>query len=141
MSEENVQVVRQALNTFIEVDEGLVDVDRLYEFFVPDGVFETRDLPESWGPSGELHGIDEFLDFRASWMESFDDWSYSAEKILDAGGSQVVATFKQRGKLRGSDDWVEMRYAIVYTVEEGMIMAARMYLNREEGLEAAGLSE
>jgi ketosteroid isomerase-like protein len=142
MSEENVEVVRQSLNRWIEVDEGRADVDSLYEFFAPDAAFETRDLPESVaGSSDVLHGIDEFLEYRATWIESFDDWSYQVEKILDAGGNRVVGTFHQRGKLRGSESWIDMDYAIVYTVEEGLITGARMYLNREEGLEAAGLSE
>jgi hypothetical protein len=39
MSQENVEIVRLALNRWIEVDEGLADVDALYEFFAPDGVF------------------------------------------------------------------------------------------------------
>jgi hypothetical protein len=36
MSEENVELVRQALNAWIEVDEGLAHTGRLYEFFAPD---------------------------------------------------------------------------------------------------------
>ena len=142
MSEENVELVRQSLNRWIEVDEGLADVDSLYEFFAPDVVFETRDLPETvGGGSGALHSIDEFLAVRATWIESFDDWSYSVEKLLDAGGNTVVGTFRQSGMLRGSHDWIDMRYAMVYTVQDGLITGGRMYLNREEGLAAAGLSE
>jgi ketosteroid isomerase-like protein len=141
MSEENVEVVRQTLNRWTEVDEGLADVDRLYEFFAPNALFETRDLPEAIAGGGELHGIDEFLEWRATWIELFDDWSYRPEEILDAGGNTVVGTFYQRGKLHGSESWIDMHYAIVYTVKEGLITGGRMYANREEGLRAAGLSE
>ena len=118
MSEENVEIVRQSLNRWIEVDEGLADVDSLYEFFAPEAVFESRDLPESVGRGSRAGQVDEFLAVRATWIESYDDWSYSVEKILDAGGDTVVGTFRQRGKLRGSDDWIDMRYAMVYRVEE-----------------------
>jgi ketosteroid isomerase-like protein len=141
MSEEKVEIVRQSLNAWIEVDEGLAHADRMYEYFAPDAVFETQDLPDFSGSGGELHSIDEFLEWRATWIALFDDWSYRPEKILDAGGDKVVGTFFQRGKLRGSDSWVDMHYAIVYTVEEGLITRGRMYLNREEGLKAAGLAE
>ena len=140
MSEENIEVVRQSLNRWVEVDEGLADVDSLYEFIAPEAVFESRDLPDSFGRGGQVD-LDGFLEIRATWIESYDDWSYSAEKILDAGGDTVVGTFRQRGKLRGTNDWIDMRYAIVYRLEEGMITGGRLYLNREEGLEAAGLSE
>ncbi len=140
MSEENVEIVHRSLNRWVEVDEGLADTDSLYEFFAPEAVFECRDLPDSFGRDGQVD-LDGFLEIRATWIESYDDWSYSAEKILDAGGDKVVGTFRQRGKLRGTDGWIDMRYAIVYAVEKGMITGGRLYLNREEGLEAAGLSE
>jgi hypothetical protein len=43
MSEENVAIVRQVLNLWIEVDEGLADLDRMYEFFAPDAVSAAPD--------------------------------------------------------------------------------------------------
>jgi ketosteroid isomerase-like protein len=126
MSQENVEIVRLALNRWIEVDEGLADVDALYEFFAPDGVFEAPDAPD-------LRSLDEFIEWRASWMALFDDWSYNAEKILDAGGNRVVATFRQRGKLAGTDSWMNMRYGVVYTVEKGSITRARLLRNPRRG--------
>jgi hypothetical protein len=48
----------------------------------------------------------------------------------------VVATFHQRGKPHGSDSWVEMDYAIVYTVEEGLITRGKVYATPKEALEA-----
>jgi ketosteroid isomerase-like protein len=139
VSEENVQLVRELLNTWIEVDEGLADPGRVSEFFAPDPTFDLGDFSEVAGRS-EIRGVDEFLKWRAAWIEPYDDWCYSAEKILDAGANGVVATFHQRGKPRGSDSWVEMRYGIGYTVEEGLIAGAKVYTTPEEALEAAELS-
>ena len=34
-----------------------------------------------------LHGADEFLEFRAAWMEPYDDFIYEPVKIIDAGGT------------------------------------------------------
>jgi hypothetical protein len=36
---------------------------------------------------------------------------------------------------------VEWRYAIVYTVEEGLMTRGRVYLTPDEALKAAGLSD
>jgi ketosteroid isomerase-like protein len=139
MSEENVELVRNWLALWIEVDEGLVDRQRPNEFVTEDGVltFSEGYLEDR----STLHGLDEFIEFRTAWMEPYDERSYEAEKILDAGDNGVVALFHQRGNLRDSDSWVEQDYGIIYTVEEGLISRGRIYAAPEEALEAAGLSE
>ncbi len=50
MSEQNVEIVRQTLNAFIEVDEGLADLDRMEEFFTPDAVLDMGNILEVAGP-------------------------------------------------------------------------------------------
>ena len=148
MSQENVEVVRDFLNTFLEVDEGLADPQQLTELAAPDATFdlgafsavversEARSAKRS-----EMRSLDDFLQFRAAWIEPYADWSYEAEKIVDAGANRVLVTLYQRGKPHGSESWVEMHYGIVYTVEEGLIRRAEFYATPEEALEAAGLSE
>jgi hypothetical protein len=140
MSRENVEVVRQFLATFIEVDEALVEPGRLHEFFVPDAPLDLSGIFELAGRR-ETRGVDEFLEWRNAWFAAYDDYIYSAEKILDAGANGVVVTFHQQGKPHGSDSWVEMDYAIVYVVEEGLITRGKVYGTHEEALEAAGLRE
>ncbi|HXF00426.1 MAG TPA: nuclear transport factor 2 family protein [Solirubrobacterales bacterium] len=140
MSQENVEVVRDSLNAWIEVDEGLADVQRLSEFLAPGATWDMGTY-SGWPGQREFRGMDEFLAFRAAWMEAYDDFSYEVKKILDAGGNRVAATFHQRGKPRGSDSWVEMYYGIVYTIEGGLIQRGQVYATPDEALEAAGLSE
>ena len=138
MSQENVELVRAALNAFAELDEGLVDPERVAKFFAQDVITTFSGFLEE---RTTLHGADEFLEFRAAWMEPYDDFSYEPVKIIDAGGTRVVATLHQRGKPHGSDSWVEMDYGLVYTVEEGLISRADFYATPEAALEAAGLHE
>jgi ketosteroid isomerase-like protein len=138
MSQENVELVRSFLNAFFEADEGLVDPQRLEEFAARDTVATFSGFMQE---ETTLRGVDEFLEFRAAWIEPYDDWSYEPEKILDAGANRVLVTLHQRGKPRGSDSWVEMHYGIVYTVEEGLIRRAEFYATPEKALEAAGLVE
>jgi ketosteroid isomerase-like protein len=137
MSQENVELARAALAAFVEVDEGLIEPQRLGEFFAPDAVATFSGFMEE----ETTLRVDEFLEFRAAWMEPYDDWSYEPEKILDAGGSRVVITLRQRGKPRGSDSWVEMHYGLVYTIEGGLITRGEFYATPEAALEAAGLRE
>jgi ketosteroid isomerase-like protein len=115
MSQENVELARATLAAFVEVDEGLVEPQRLEEFFAPDAVATFSGFMED----ETTLSVSEFLELRAAWMEPYDDWSYEPEKIIDAGGNRVVVTLCQRGKPRGSDSWVEMRYGLVYTSRAG----------------------
>jgi ketosteroid isomerase-like protein len=138
MSEENAELARAALAAFAEVDEGLVDSQRLEEFFARDVVTTFSGLMEE---ETTLRGFDGFLQWRAAWIEPYDDWNYEPKRIIDAEANRVVVTLHQRGKPRGSDSWVEMDYGLVYTVEEGLISRAEFYATPDEALEAAGLRE
>ncbi len=138
MSQENVELARAALAAFAELDEGLVGPERVAEFFVQDVITTFSGFLEE---RTTLHGADEFLEFRAAWMEPYDDFSYEPVNIVDAGANRVVATLHQRGKPHDSDSWVKMDYGLVYTVEEGLITRADFYATPEKALEAAGLRE
>jgi ketosteroid isomerase-like protein len=148
MSEENVEIVRDFLNTFVEVDEGLTDPERLTKLATPNATLDLGafsavvERGEKQSPiQSAVLGLEDFLKVRAAWMEPYDDFSYEPVKIIDAGGNRVAVTLHQRGKPHGSDSWVEMDYGIVYTVEEGLISRAEFYATPEEALEAAGLAE
>ena len=138
MSEENVELARAALNWFAQLDEGLVAREEVSQFFRPDPITTFSGFLEE---QTMLHGADEFLEFRAAWMEPYDDFSYEPVKIIDAGGNRVVVTLHQRGKTKDGDSWIDMDYGLVYTVEEGLIARADFFATPEEALEVAGLSE
>jgi len=138
MSGENVELARAALNWFAQLDEGLVGPEGWKRFYTPDALATFT----GFGPidAQTFRGL-EFLEFRASWMEPYDDFLYEPREIRDAGECQVVVILHQRGRPHGSDAWVEMDYGMVYAVERGLISRADFYATPEQALEAAGLSE
>jgi ketosteroid isomerase-like protein len=138
MSQENVELAQAALNWFAQLDEGLVGRERWGKFFEQDALATFS----GFGPIDEqtFRGL-EFLEFRASWMEPYDDFLYEPKEILDAGENGVLVILHQRGRPHGSDAWVEMDYGMVYTVEGGLITRADFYATPERALEAAGLRE
>ncbi len=141
MSQENVEIARAALNAFAQLDEGLIDPQRMEEFTSPDAITTFSGFEGFLGKQTTLRGGDEFLKLRAAWMEPYDEFSYEPVRIIDAGGNRVVVTLYQRGKPHGSDSWVEMEYGMVYTVEEGLITRADFYATPDQTLEAAGLRD
>ena len=68
MSHENVELARAALAAFVEVDEDLADPQRLGEFFARDAITTFSGLLED---QTTLRGIDEFLKWRAAWLEPY----------------------------------------------------------------------
>src|SRR5947207_12513829 len=139
MSQENVELARAALAAFAERDEGLVGPERLEEFFAQDAITTFSGFMGFVDERTRLRGVDEFLEFRAAWMEPYDDFIYEPKEILEAGANRVVDTLHQRGKPHGSDSWVEMDYGLVYTIEEGLIRRGDFYATSEKALAAAGL--
>jgi ketosteroid isomerase-like protein len=139
MSQENVELARAVLNWFAQLDEGLVDAKDWRKFATQDVITTVSGF--SFVDEQTFRGLEEFLEWRATWMEPYDDWIYEVKKILDAGESQVVVILHQRGRPHGSDSWVEMDYGMVYTAEGGLITRADFYATPEQALEAVGLSE
>jgi ketosteroid isomerase-like protein len=139
MSQENVELARAALARWVEVDEGLVAPERLLEeFFAQDAIATFS----GFGPIDEqTFRTLEFLEFRASWMEPYEDFRYEPTEILEAGEDQVVVVLHQRGRPHGSDSWVQMNYGMVYTVDGKLITRADFYATPEAALDAVGLQE
>jgi ketosteroid isomerase-like protein len=71
---------------------------------------------------------------------TFDDWSFEAEEIIDAGSS-VFVCFHQSGRGKGSGIPVENRFYTVWTFERDKVIRYRAFMGRTEALEAAGLRE
>jgi ketosteroid isomerase-like protein len=94
----------------------------------------------AWSGQPVFHGRDGFMDFFAEWTDAYEDWTNELESFIDAGDSQVVVTTVQRGRMRGSESWVELRTGFVYTVANGLVVRAEVYGSPEEALEAAGPS-
>ena len=134
MSRENVEIIRRVTTEFTETQQVVP------ELYAPDAVWDLSSWP-AWSGQQEFHGLDAFMAFFAEWTDAYEEWAQEVEGVIDAGGDQVVETTRQRGRLSGSDSWIEWRYGIVYTVKDGQIRRAKLYATPEEALKAAGLSE
>jgi ketosteroid isomerase-like protein len=133
MSQENVEIVERVLDEFIATGEFSDEV-------AADAVWDMSTV-RGWPDQPAYHGVHGFRTFLSAWTEPYEDWSMGTEQLFDAGGDQVVAVVMQRGRLRGSDSDVGLRYGIVYTVENGQVRRFRVYMTADEALEAVGLSE
>jgi ketosteroid isomerase-like protein len=130
MSEENVEIVRAALEAFRqgEVDEALEHVH-------PDMVSRRVD------PDGAVfHGRDGLLALMADWVEGFEEWSYRAEEFIDAG-DHVVVRLHQWGRGAGSGAMVDGDYWLTYAFEGGKVRPFTIFSDRERAFEETGISD
>jgi ketosteroid isomerase-like protein len=133
MSQENVELVAARMRAF---QATLRATDQT----AADFVWDLSTL-EGWPDAQEYSGPEGVNDFMAKWTEAYDEFEQDLEDVIDAGGEHVVSIIRQRGRPRGSQSWVDLRFGIVWTVTEGDLRRARVYRTAEEALEAVGLRE
>jgi len=139
MSEENVEIVRRVLDAF---QSGLESDDPGAAFDTGMVAVDAEWIPGRGFPGPRSYrGRDGFIEFMRTWTEDFEGWSNRIERLIDAGNDRVVGVFRQSGTGKGSRLAVEIRLATVYELEGGQIVRMRIYLDPDEALEAAGLSD
>jgi ketosteroid isomerase-like protein len=134
MSEENVEVVRNAIEASTRQDW-----KRAAELIDPS--VEMHGTVGGLEEGRVAHGLQEILDsFEASDLEAWEERRLEPRKFLDIGDLVVVLMHEyRRGK--GSGIEVETDTAVVFTVRDGRVVGIQGYLDQAVALEAAGLSE
>jgi ketosteroid isomerase-like protein len=140
MSEANVETVRRAIEVFVSAgyDPRAISVDEFFEVFDPDIELDvSRTNPETH----VYRGRDGVIEILEQWVQTWDDYEQEAPELIDAGADRVVTVICERGKLKGSDAWVEQTRGTVWTVRDQRIVKYEEHQDRAQALEAAGLSE
>lgn len=131
MSQENLEILRQAMPESAPAN--------------PEDLFSILDENVEWDYVGAFpeiqtaHGPAEVREFLGEWSEAFDDFSFQAEEMVDAGDS-VVVRIRQRGRGKETGAQVESDAWQVFTLRNGKVLHCRGYESKAEALEAAGVS-
>ena len=132
MSQENVEIVRAANDAF-----NRRDLTATLAFWSSDG---EMDWSRANGPfRGVYRGHHELEAFRNEFWSTFEVVEVELHDFRQTGPYVLASnTARMRGR-EGVE--VAARSTSVYTVENGQITRLRMFQERAEALEAAGLSE
>jgi ketosteroid isomerase-like protein len=133
MSQENVEIVRAALET-----TSIRDIDGVIERLDPEVRF---DLSERVFNPGIYEGHDGFRRFVQEIDEVWEDFRIEPLEFIDAGEDKVVVSYLVHARGKGSGVDVELPSTSVYTLRRGKLIEARMYREHRDALEAAGLRE
>jgi ketosteroid isomerase-like protein len=75
------------------------------------------------------------------WLESFADYRYEVERIVDCPGDEVLVVGAEVGRgARSGADVRSTNYELL-TIRDGMIVRIREFYDEGNALEAAGLRE
>ena len=133
MSQENVEIVREAYERFVATGE-LVE-----ELATDDFVWDMANY-HGWPEQQVYEGADGARGFLDAWMGAWDDWELEVEALLDAG-DKVLALIHQRGTSKAAGMPVEMSLAQVFTLRDGKQTRIELYSDRDEAFAATGLSK
>jgi ketosteroid isomerase-like protein len=138
MSKENVEIVREAMDAY-----NLGDKDGWAKFMDPE--LETFPVPEFPEP-GPLIGPGAAWDFYQQFGDTmtasklYETAGFETAELIDAG-ERVVACQRTPLRGRGSVDEMEVKLWGVHTFDQGRWVRTQWFWDRDEALEAAGLSE
>ncbi len=128
MSDENVEIVRNAFKTF-----GAQGIDAALSFCSLDVVWYPTDR---WLDSSAYRGHDGMRRLAAAFSENFDDFRYDVHDVRDAQ-DRVVALVDMTGRIKHSESEISQRLGFVITgFRDGTFAEIRAFPNWSEALEA-----
>ena len=132
MSQENVEIVRRALEAFSRGD-----FDVALQHAAPDA---TLDWSHSRGPNAGVYvGHDAIRRFWTDMTEPFERFTFIPDELIPHGEHVVVAI---TGRMTGRGGIVvEVKTATVTTLRDGRLVRWTMYQDKTEALKAVGLAE
>ena len=133
MSQENTELVRQGYEAFAQGD-----IEAALAMFHAD--IQVEDHNRSLETPTTYHGRDGFLTLFATVNEGFSDVRYTPEELTDVG-DRVLAEVRRTGRGRASGAQVDERQFHVWDVVAGRAVRFRVYLDRDQALDAVGLRQ
>jgi ketosteroid isomerase-like protein len=133
VSQENVEIVRNAFETFSA--EG---IDAALSFHSPDVVWYPI---ERWLDDSAYRGHDGMRRLAAAFSENFDDFRFDVHEIR-ATQDRVVALVHMTGRIKHSESEVSQRRGFMISgFRDGTFREVRTFPNWHDALEAVGLEE
>jgi ketosteroid isomerase-like protein len=133
MSQENVEVARRFNSSAASKAEMLAALPTMVALCDPE---------VEWTQRGETsrgrEGVREALE---QWLDSFEDYSFEAQRIVDCGGDHVLVVGLEVGTGVMSGAEVRSLNYELLTIRDGLIVRYREFYDEREALEAAGLAE
>jgi len=154
VSQENVATARTLYPSRVDLVAAFADpelLEGLASLVHPDfeAVFEARNIPI--GPAGvdrvnatgqpTVQGFDALVAAWQEWLSAWEIWLITPTEFVDVDEERVLVLMEvqARSKTHGVD--MSLEGANLLTIRGGRLVRLEMFLDQNEALEAAGLSE
>ena len=144
MSEENVEVVRKALDTYNAFMRGDLDGQAAAEAMAElgDPRFEWRWREQIFPDAPQrLRGVAAMRQFWQQVGGAWVDVVLEPLEFTEAPGGRVLTSVRQSGRGRESGVPVEFHFFQVFTIRDGRVWRVEIFRHKADALEAAGLGE
>jgi hypothetical protein len=107
------------------------ELDQMVMHIAPSGVFDMTHF-EGWPDAPLYHGHAGFRQFAVDWLSQFDQYEAGIDESIEVSPGCVLINAWQRAYGRGSQVPVEMQFALVFTVSDGVISRLEGWSDRRE---------
>lgn len=136
MSHESVELIAKAIEIFNRRDIGaLTDMSQ------GDLEIASALTAANLGDSTYRGRTDAWTDYFAAMGETWEEWGIEDADLRDAGDERVACLCRLVGRGKQSGAPVERAIGIVFRLKDGKMWRIQSYLDPDEALGAAGLSE
>jgi ketosteroid isomerase-like protein len=132
VSQENVEIVRVALIASSGGDPAAAQAA-----YHPSAEWDMTGVA-GLAEKDVYRGAEEVLPFLREWASSWADWHYQIEEVRDAG-EQVFVAIHELATGADSGATVDQRRYLAVGLDHGLITRVRMFSERSDALQAAGL--
>ena len=97
-----------------------------------------------WGTLGielRTHGRAERLAYQRRVRAEWEALRFEPEEMIEIGNNHLLSIGRMKGVGRASGATVDTPWAALFTIEDGTVSHEQLFLDKDEALEAAGLSE
>jgi ketosteroid isomerase-like protein len=152
MSEENVEIVRRVYpGSSVDIAQLFADEDAMARFETPllPLIHPSFEVSLDSGYAGlsdatserNLRGIDAFREMWRDWLSAWESFRLDVEDLLPLVDSRVLALVDMHARPKSGGIEMSLRGAAIWTLIDGQVSRIQLFLDRDEALEAAGLSE
>jgi ketosteroid isomerase-like protein len=133
MPSQNIEVIRSAWEAWVKGD-----LDAVFATFDPEVEWDTTTF-EGWPEVGVYRRHEGVREFFEMWLASWERYESGVDEYIEAADGRVVVLAWQRGYGPGSHVPVEMDWALVSTVRDGLCVRMEAWSDRRKALESVGL--
>jgi ketosteroid isomerase-like protein len=116
------------------------DYEATFMLYRPDTESVGADVWGTIGAEMQTRGRADRLAYQQRIREDWQSLQFEPEEVIHVGEERLISVGRMSGRGRASGATVDTPWAVVITIEDGLVGREEIFVDRAEALRAAGLS-